>query len=51
MYVHLSSDFLSTVGETAYGLRVGYIESDQVLTIFLFICLFISEVQSLLLSS
>ena len=40
-------DVLSTVGETSYGIRVGFIESDIVFTIYLFI----SEVQHLLLSS
>jgi len=44
-------DVLSTVGETSYGIRVGFIESDKVFTSFLFIYLFVSEVQSLLLSS
>jgi len=30
-------DVLSTVGETSYGIRVGFIESDIVFTIYLFI--------------
>jgi hypothetical protein len=43
---------LSMVGETSdEGIRVGFIESDKVVTILLFMYLFVSEVQSLLLSS
>jgi len=34
-------DVLSTVGETSYGIRVGFIESDIVFAIFLFIYVFI----------
>jgi len=44
-------DELSTVGETSEGIWVGFIESDKVVTILLFMYLFVSEVQSLLLSS
>ena len=44
-------DVLSTVCETSYGIQVGSIESDIVFIILLFICLFVSEEQSLLLSS
>jgi len=43
-------DVLSTVGETSYGIWVGFIKLDEVLTLFLFNYLFVSEVQSLLLS-
>ena len=47
-------DVLSAVGETSYGMRVGFVGLDEVLTIilfiYLFIYLFVSEVQSLLLS-
>jgi len=31
----------STVGETSYGIRVGFIRSDEILTTFVFIYLFI----------
>jgi len=31
---------LSTVGEASYGIRVGFIKSDKVLIIFLFIYLY-----------
>jgi len=34
-------DVLSTVGETSYGMWVGFIESDIVVTIFLFIYLYL----------
>jgi len=34
-------DILSMVGETSYGIRVGFIESNIVFTVFLFIYLFI----------
>jgi hypothetical protein len=43
-------DELSTVGETSEEIWVGFIESGKVVTILLFIHLFVSEVQSLLLS-
>jgi len=39
------------VGKTSEGIWVGFIESDKVVTILLFMYLFVSEVQSLLLSS
>jgi hypothetical protein len=42
---------LSMVGETSEGIWVGFINSDKVVTILLFMYLFVSEVQSLLLSS
>ena len=41
---------LRAVGETSYGIMVGFMGSDEVLTTCLFIYLFVSEVQSLLLS-
>jgi hypothetical protein len=34
-------DVLRPVGETSYGMWVGFIESDKVLTIFLFIYLYL----------
>jgi hypothetical protein len=34
-------DLLRAVGETSFGIRVGFIGSDEVLTTFLFICVFI----------
>ena len=34
-------DVLSAVGETSYGMRVGFVGLDEVLTIILFIYLFI----------
>ena len=34
-------DVLSTIGETSYGIWVGFIESDIVFTVFLFIYLFV----------
>ena len=34
-------DVLRTVGETPYGIRVGFIESDIIFTIFLFIYLYL----------
>jgi len=43
-------DVLSTVGETSYRIRVEFVGLDEILTIILFIYLFVSEVQSLLLS-
>jgi hypothetical protein len=49
MYI-VCPDMLSTVRKTFEGVRVGFIESDKVLTIFLFIYLFVSAVHSLLLS-
>jgi len=42
---------LSMVGETYEGVWVGFIESGKVVMILLFMYLFVSEVQSLLLSS
>jgi hypothetical protein len=50
MYI-VCPDVLSTVGETANGIRVGFIGLDEFLTIFLLTYLFVSEVRSLLLSS
>ena len=47
----LCPDVLNTVGKTSEWIGVGFIESDKILTIFLFIYLFLYEVQSLLLSS
>jgi len=44
-------DELITVGETSEGIWMGFIESDKIVTILLFMYLFVSEVQSLLLSS
>jgi hypothetical protein len=44
-------DVLSTAGETSYRIRVGFVESYLVFTVFLFIYLFMSEVLRLLLSS
>lgn len=44
-------DELSTVGETFEGIQVGFIESDKLVTSLLFMYLFVSELQSLLLSS
>ena len=44
-------DVLRVVGETSYGIRVGFNGSDKVLTIYLFIYLFVSEARSLHLSS
>jgi len=40
----------SQSGRTSFGIRVGFIESDEVLTTSLFVYIFVSEVQSLLLS-
>ena len=40
MYI-ICPDMLSTVGETSQGIRVGFTESDKVLTIFLFIYLYL----------
>jgi hypothetical protein len=37
-------DELSTVGETSEGIWVGFIESDEVVTILLFMYLFVSDV-------
>jgi hypothetical protein len=50
MYI-VCPDELSTVGETSEAIWVRFIESDKVVTILLFMYLFVSEVQSLLLSS
>jgi len=36
-------DSLCMVGETPYGIRLGFTESDTVITIFIFIYLFIFE--------
>jgi hypothetical protein len=44
-------DVLCTVGETSSGIWAGFIESDIVCNIILFIYLFVSEMQSLFLSS
>ena len=44
-------DSLCAVSETSFEIRVEFIGTDEVLTTFLFIYVFLSEVQSLLLSS
>lgn len=45
--ISIYSDLLCEVGEISFGLRMGFIGSDEVLTTFLFICLFVSEAQRL----
>ena len=38
-YVHIFPDVLSMVGDTSWGIRVGFIKTDKFVTIFLFICI------------